>query len=274
MAKVSPANFGARASARFTDDSSVDFHADLEGRKSKRRERRAPNSSGVSVIIPAFNAERYLAAAIGSVLAQTVCPAEIIVVDDGSADGTASIAGQFGPPVTCHRRTHSGIAATRNSGIGAAQGNWLAFLDADDLWTPDKLERQLAAAEKDRALEIIFGGIRQFVSPELSGADQLRLAAPLAISTAPHVGTLLARRTVVARVGRFDETLKLGEFIDWFARARDLGVRMLTVPEIVLQRRRHLANTTLQQKDSLTEMVVVMKRVLDRRRQISNSIPP
>jgi glycosyltransferase involved in cell wall biosynthesis len=225
-----------------------------------------------SVIIPAFNAERYLAAAVESVLAQTVRPREIVVVDDGSADRTARIAEQFGAPVICLRRPHGGIAAARNFGVGAARGNWLAFLDADDLWTPEKLERQRAAAGKIRALEIIFGGIRQFVSPELSHVDQFRLAAPQAGSAAPHAGTMLARRAVFERVGPFDESLKLGEFIDWFARASDLGVRMTILPEIVLQRRRHPASTTLRQKDSLTEMAVVMKHVLDRRRQISTSL--
>jgi glycosyltransferase involved in cell wall biosynthesis len=225
-----------------------------------------------SVIIPAFNAERYLEAAIESVQAQTVHPSEIIVVDDGSTDRTAKIAEQFGLPVICHRQAHGGIAAMRNFGVSVARGNWLAFLDADDLWTPEKLERQLAAAENDRAPEIIFGGVRQFVSPELSREDQLRLATPLAVSAAPHAGTMLARRAVFSRVGPFDETLKLGEFIDWFARATDLGVRMMTVPEIILQRRRHLASTTLRQKDSLPEMALVMKRVLDRRRQILTSL--
>lgn len=235
---------------------------------------RLATSNEVSVIIPAFNAGSYLAAAIESVLAQTFPPGEIIVVDDGSTDGTAKIAEQFGAPVICHRRAHNGIAATRNFGIRVARGIWLAFLDADDLWMPDKLERQLAAAEQDDAREIIFGGVRQFISPELEGAASARLAAPLAVSAAPHAGTMLARRAVFARAGLFDETLKLGEFIDWFARAADLGVGMTTVPEIILQRRRHRDNTTLRQKDSLPDMVMVMKRVLDRRRQVSNTIPP
>jgi glycosyltransferase involved in cell wall biosynthesis len=227
----------------------------------------------ISVIIPAFNAERYLAAAIASVLAQTVRPAEIIVVDDGSTDRTANIAEQFGAPVTCHRQPHRGIAATRNSGINAARGNWLAFLDADDLWTCEKLERQLAAAKNDGALEMIFGGVRQFVSPELGREEQLRLAAPPATSAAPHAGALLARRAIFERVGLFDETLKVGEFIEWFARAQDAGARVATLPEIVLERRRHPASTTLRQKNSLSDMTVAMKRILDRRRK-SVSVPP
>lgn len=219
----------------------------------------------VSVVIPAFNAERYLAAAVESVLAQTYPASEIIIVDDGSTDRTAGIAEQFGGPVISHRRAHSGIAATRNFGVRVAGGSWLAFLDADDLWVREKLERQITAARQTAALEIIFGGTEQFVSPELDSEAQARLTAPVAVSAAPHAGTMLARREVFARVGPFDEALKIGEFIDWFARAGDLGLQITTLPEIILHRRRHLTNTTL--KNSLTDLAMVMKRVLDRRRQ-------
>ena len=221
----------------------------------------------ISVIIPAFNAERYLAEAIASVLAQTARVSEVIVVDDGSTDRTASIAEESGPPVSCHRRPHGGIAAARTFGIGRARGNWLAFLDADDLWTREKLELQLAAAGHDGALEIIFGGVRQFVSPELNGEAQTRLASPLADSAAPHIGTMLARRAAFERVGWLDEALRIGEFIEWFARAQDAGLRMTTLPEIVLQRRRHPASTTAKHKDSLVHLTTAMKRILDRRRQ-------
>ncbi|HEY5296292.1 MAG TPA: glycosyltransferase family A protein [Verrucomicrobiae bacterium] len=225
------------------------------------------STNEVSVVIPAFNAERYLAAAVESVLAQTFLPLEILVVDDGSTDATPKSAEPFGGKIIYLRRPHSGISATRNCGIKAARGNWLAFLDADDLWTREKLESQLAVAEKNRALEIIFGGIQQFVSPELNRAGQMKLSAPLETSMAPHVGTMLVRTTVFERVGLFDETLNVAEFIEWFARAQDAGVSLTTLPEIVLKRRRHLTNTTLRQKNSLTDMTFAMKRILDRRRQ-------
>ncbi len=240
----------------------------------KRATQLASPAFDVSVVIPAFNAARHLGEAIESVLAQTVRPTEIIVVDDGSTDDTKKIAESFGGAVVCHHKQHSGIAATRNFGIRVALGNWLAFLDADDLWTREKLEWQLAAAKKNDALEIIFGGTRQFVSPELTPEDQLRLAAPLETSAAPHVGTMLARRAIFDRLGLFDSSLKMGEFIDWYARARDAGVPMTTLPEIILRRRRHPANTTLLQKDSLTDLAVAMKRILDRRRQSTASIQP
>jgi glycosyltransferase involved in cell wall biosynthesis len=221
----------------------------------------------ISVIIPAFNAGRYLAAAIESVRVQSFPPMEIIVVDDGSTDDTAAIAEAFGAPVVCHRRPHGGIAATRNFGVGGARGDWTAFLDADDLWVPEKLAWQLALAEKAPDAQLIFGATQQFVSPELAAGEQSRLATPLAKSSAPHIGTMLARREVFAQVGWFDPALQVGEFIEWFARAQDAGVPMATLPEVILQRRRHLTNTTLQQKAALPDLASAMKKILDRRRQ-------
>ena len=98
----------------------------------------------ISVIIPAYNAGRYLAEAIQSVLAQTLSVHEIIVADDGSADNTAAVALSFPAPVRYHLNPHEGTAAARNQGVRVAQGEWLAFLDADDLWQPDKLAAQMA----------------------------------------------------------------------------------------------------------------------------------
>ena len=225
----------------------------------------------ISVIIPAYNAAPYLAAAIDSVLAQTVRSAEVIVVDDNSTDETGEIARQYSASVNCQGRppgAERGISAARNHGLGLARGDWLAFLDADDLWTPRKLEWQCAA--ENRGAEIIFGGVEQFISPELGRADQLRLTPPLDATAVPHAGTMLVRREVFERIGLFDEALKMSEFIDWFARARDAGVRMKTLPEILMRRRRHLAHTSLREKNHAAELALVLKRSLDRRRQSAN----
>ncbi len=223
----------------------------------------------VSVIIPVFNAELYLAAAIESVLAQTIPPAEIIIVDDNSTDGSRAVAASFTPRVTCHQRAPGeirGISAARNHGIGLAREEWLAILDADDLWLPRKLEQQCAAAEQNPQMEIFFGGVEQFISPELDRANELRLAPPLETTAVPHAGTMLVRRRVFDRVGLFDCALKMSEFIDWFARARDLGVPMMSGPEIFM-RRRHLSHTSFRQKAHVAELAVVLKRSLNRRRE-------
>lgn len=228
------------------------------------------SSLKISVIIPAYNAEAYLAAAIESVLQQTVCPAEVIVVDDNSTDRTSEIARRFGSAVNYQRRppeAERGISAGRNYGIGLAREEWLAFLDADDLWTPHKLEWQCAAAKQNEGVGIFFGGVEQFISPELDRVDELRLAPPLDTTAVPHAGSMLVRREIFDRVGLFDCTLKMSEFIDWFARARDLSIPMISLPQILMRRRRHLTHTSLRQKDHLIELAAVLKRSLDRRRQ-------
>jgi glycosyltransferase involved in cell wall biosynthesis len=100
----------------------------------------------VSVIIPAYNAEAFIADAVSSALEQTYRDLEVIVVDDGSTDGTLARLAGFGDRIRVHQQPNRGVAMARNTGVGLARGGWIAFLDADDLWLPHKLERQLASA--------------------------------------------------------------------------------------------------------------------------------
>jgi len=226
----------------------------------------------VSVIIPAFNAGRYLAAAIESVLAQTLPHAEVIVVDDGSTDESAKAANSFGARVHYEKRIHAGTAAARNHGISVARGGWLAFLDADDLWLREKLAAQFAELEKDPAFEMIFCGVEQFFSPELDEAARGKLVMAVTKSAAPHCGTMLVRREVFQRVGLFNVDLRIAEFIDWFARAQDAGVKMTTVARPLMRRRWHLANTTRRDKaGSYSQLPEILKQALDRRRRQSVS---
>lgn len=101
-----------------------------------------PAPVSVAVIIPVYNGENYLAETLASVLAQTALPKEILVIDDGSTDGTAELARSFGPRVTVISRPNSGVGNARNFGASLATADWLAFLDHDDLWEPENLERQ------------------------------------------------------------------------------------------------------------------------------------
>src|SRR5262249_4642642 len=115
----------------------------------------------VSVIIPAFNCEAYLAEAIESALGQTYLPAEVIVIDDGSTDGTAAVAQSFGSPVRYDYQDHNGIGTGRTRGAELATGDLLASLDADDRWVADKLEMQLGAWQANPGVDMIFGQARQ-----------------------------------------------------------------------------------------------------------------
>lgn len=115
----------------------------------------------VSVIIPVYNGERYLAEAINSALVQTVQPREVIVVDDGSNDATNNIAAEFQEAINLVRQENQGVAAARNRGAGIAKGDFLAFLDADDVWMPEKLEAQLALFAQEQQLGLVHCGVRE-----------------------------------------------------------------------------------------------------------------
>ncbi len=231
-------------------------------------------ASSVSAIIPVFNTARYLAEAIGSVLAQSLPPGEILVMDDGSTDDSAAVAESFGGRLRVHRLPHGGISATRNAGLARARGEWLAFLDADDVWMPDKLERQLELARAQPETDLVFGAVEEFISPDLSDEERRRVAVPDLPSRAPHCGSMLARRSVFERIGGFDTRLQVGDFIDWFARARDLGLRVGTLPQVLLRRRVHRNNTTRREKHNFAELAGVLKKSLDRRRQQNVNHPP
>src|SRR3954451_21402394 len=180
--------------------------------------------------------ERYLRGAIESALAQTRAPHEVIVVDDGSTDGTAAVAGSFGGGLLLVEQRPLGLGAARNTALAAASGEFAGYLDADDLWDPRKLEVQLAAFERDPSLDLVFGHMRRFAdgTPE-------ELSEPVA---APYGGTLLFRRSAAGRVGPFPTDVRVGEFLDWTLRARDLGLRETILPDVLTLRREHAANIT------------------------------
>jgi glycosyltransferase involved in cell wall biosynthesis len=220
----------------------------------------------VTAIVPAYNAERYLADALDSVFAQGHSPLEVIVVDDGSTDGTAAVADSYTPRVELLRQANAGAGAARNHGLAAARGDYVAFHDADDLWTEGKLSAQLDRLVADPSLDLVFGHVRNFVSPNLSPAQAARLFCPPETQPGYSAACLLARRSAFERVGPFREDVDLGEFIDWMARAREHGLRDALLPETVLLRRLHGSNTGIRQRDSRSDFALVVKQALDRRR--------
>src|SRR5437016_2593583 len=200
----------------------------------------APPAPKVSVVIPAFNAARYLPQTLASILRESAAAGaghalEIIVVDDASTDATADVAAAHaGAGVRYLRRaTQGGIGAARNGGIALARGKYLAFLDADDLWPRGRLDALMAVLEGATDARFAFGQIRHFLCPQISPDLRRRLHCPAGPQPGYCVGAMLLRREDFQRVGPFDETLKVGEFIEWFARARDLGLVPVMIEEVV-----------------------------------------
>jgi glycosyltransferase involved in cell wall biosynthesis len=221
----------------------------------------------ISVMIGVYNAERYLAEAIDSVLAQEYRPLELIVVDDGSDDGSDEVARSYGDRLTYARQENAGNGAARNHAVRLAAGDVYAFLDADDRFVPGKLERQFAALAADPSLDMVFGHVREFVSPEVTAAERatVRPPAPQPLPW-PAPNLMLIRRESFERVGPFSEEVKVGVTVDWYARASEAGLRSAMLPEVVLERRLHLTNNGLRERDSRQQYLHVLKAALDRRR--------
>ncbi len=220
----------------------------------------------VSVIVPCYNAAAYLPAALASLLAQRPAVWEVIVIDDGSSDDSAAIAAGFGAPVRCHRQDNQGIAAARNHGLRLAGGDWIAFLDADDLWPADSLGLRLRELAARPDLDGVYGLVEAFASPELSVADLLTLQVPPISQAGRLAGALLLRRQVFARVGDFDSGFAVGETMDWIARAEEKGVALGQVDGVVLRRRIHSANTVRKTERLHADYLRLLRASLLRRR--------
>lgn len=220
----------------------------------------------VSTIIPAYNAERYLAETLESVLGQMLVPRQIIVVDDGSSDRTAKIARGVAA-VTVMRTGHAGLGAALNTGLAAADEEFVALVDADDLWPPDKLEEQVRLMRRPNAPDILFGHVLSFHSPDISEELRRRIHCPAAPQPGYCTGTMLARRDVFDRVGAFDTQLRVGQFIDWYNRAIDRGLTHEMHGDVWLRRRLHGGNISWRADEARSDFVRLAKAALDRRRQ-------
>ena len=181
----------------------------------------------VSVIIPAYNCACYLPCCIESVLGQTYRDLEVIVVDDGSIDDTESVLERFAPKVRYLKSCHKGAAAARNQGIMASDGDYIAFLDADDWWEPEKIEAQVAELEKDDEVDLVYSDMCVHYDDGKTVPSFLK-NRPVAASgyVFDHLvqsqfifpSTVLIRRTCIQQVGLFDESMLSLEDCEFFLR--------------------------------------------------------
>jgi glycosyltransferase involved in cell wall biosynthesis len=220
----------------------------------------------ISVIIPVFNGAKYLGGAIESVLAQNDFRLDVIIVDDGSTDDTAKVSKSYGSSVRYYYQMNAGPAAARNYGITSARGEYFAFLDADDLWTADKTRRQWLEFEAKPELDMVFSHIENFYSPDLTQAEKDQIDIPVIIMPGYHAGAMLIKKAVFLAVGLFKNELRIGEFIDWYARAQELNLNSIMLPDILMKRRIHRTNLGISQRDQRSGYVHALKAALDRRR--------
>lgn len=221
----------------------------------------------ISVVIPAFNAEKYLGEALESVWRQTCQPMEVVVIDDGSTDGTSDVLEANADRVRYHRQENQGICAARNAGINEAKGDVIAFLDSDDLWTDDSLEVRAAVLEANPEMDGVVGMVEQFISPDIPDEQKARYVAPPETRVGRLAGAMLLRRRAFGKAGMFDPEVKMGDTMEWVLRADRAGVTIKPVQSLVLRRRIHGKNFMVQNQGDQAGYLKVLKAHLDRQRE-------
>lgn len=230
----------------------------------------APRPS-LSVIIPAHNAERFLREALDSVFAQEIAEPEVVVVDDGSTDATASVAEGYGRGVRVFRQPASGSARARNTGLDATHGDLIAFLDADDLWVPEKTRLQLQALDAHPEAGLVFSDMVGFRGDRTEETTYFRqrgftgACTPTSIFLHDMISTptVILRRSCLRAAGRFDESLPIGQDTDlWFRIA--LAHPFVVVDRPLVRRRFHDTNVTRHSRLLARCVVDVWGRYKDR----------
>lgn len=219
----------------------------------------------VSVIIPVYNAGKYLRESLESVFAQTCQPFEIIAINDGSTDNSLEILNEFSSELRIISRENRGVCATLNEALDLAKGELITFQDADDRWVTNKLEKQLEFLNANPEKDACFGMVKQFISPELPDEVKSTISCPDEIQRGILKITLMIRREALDKVGLFDEQMHRGDFIDWFARAEELGITYEVLPELLAYRRLHRGGLSSQHQHE-KDLIRIAKAALDRRR--------
>lgn len=211
----------------------------------------------VSIVIPCYNCRGYVGAAIESALTQTYAPCEVIVIDDGSSDGSLEVIESFGPRIVWRAKANVGANAARNDGLELARGEFIQFLDGDDVLHPTAVAARMARFEDD--VDAVFGD-REWIDETGAPSGEYRryldfgwppadLDAYLAASTSIQTSELLHRRDNLYRVGGFDEAIPKLQDTEFHLRLHLCGHRIRHLPEVVVQIRRHQGESRISNTD-------------------------
>ena len=219
----------------------------------------------VSVIIPVFNGERFLAQALGSVFAQDHRPLEVIVIDDGSTDASAAVARSF-DEVILIQQGNGGPAAARNAGLSRATGSLFTFLDADDQMAPGRLTTQVEHLRTHPDIGCVIMKQELLLEPGMTVPSWVRpLGAPDDVVGGLMV-TAMVRVEAAQLVGGFDPSYRVCEDVDWLFRLREAGVELEILPAVGVLRRIHRDNASHQVSAMRSALTRVVRERLERSR--------
>jgi glycosyltransferase involved in cell wall biosynthesis len=224
----------------------------------------------VSVIIPVYNGESFLARALRSAFDQDYRPLEVIVVDDGSTDATARIAMDW-PEVRYFYQSNQGHGTAKNKGIEKSRGEFLAFLDADDWWAPNKLRLQIDSLDAHPQVGYVIAHMKTILEPGTKAPPGFRPEFLQQDSPAFLPSALLVRRTIISTVGMFDPAFEHGNDSDWFFRSQDMGISRMILPDVLLYKSIHGKNESNHTEAMRDDMFRVIRASLQRKRMKTDS---
>lgn len=226
-----------------------------------------PASTGmVSCIIPAYNAARFLEEAVASIAEQNIAPLEVIVADDGSTDHTAAVARAIdSADVRVVQQQNAGSASARNLGLSLARGEFIALLDADDIWLPGKLSSQLAVFAEHPGVGACTTLMQNFWEAQFSheAEQNPHLVAPQPGAASTFVG----RRCAFEAIGGFDPSIRYRDLQEWLLRAKFAGWQLHTIQEVLVRRRIHGDNDSRRRVTGQAELLDLAIQALARKRK-------
>lgn len=225
----------------------------------------------ISVIMAAYNRQKYVIEAIESVLSQNV-ELELIIIDDGSTDNTKPLIESYieqhnlREKIRLYTQKNQGWAAAQNYAMSYANGDYFAFIDSDDIWLPNKLAQQYKLLSEQTDLDMVFGHVQQFISPELTTQEQQKIYCPAIKQPGLLSVGMCIKRSAFYKVGEFNSKWQKGSFIDWFARAQEQSLKYSVLDDVVFKRRLHTSNLANVKHSSNLDYVRLLKEKLNRQR--------
>jgi glycosyltransferase involved in cell wall biosynthesis len=225
----------------------------------------------VTVLIGVYNGEKYLAEAIETVIAQNCDSIEIMVINDGSTDGTEEVIKSYGSKVRHLSQSNLGQPSALNLGLSQVQSPYIAFLDADDLYLPDRILLQVEFLEDNPHVDFVFGSVEQFFCSTLSLEEREKWICPRGITSGYLAAAGLFRKECFERVGPFNEEYRIGSFIDWYMRSQERGLKAGLMSDLVLRRRIHGNNIGMNSPNAKQSYVQIVTAALKRRQLVGRA---
>ena len=223
-----------------------------------------------TAIVPVYNSERYLENTLQSIFSQDYQPIEVIVVDDGSTDGSAKIAKSF-KNIKYFYQTNQGPSAARNTGITISQGEFISFLDSDDMWMPDKLSLQISYLLNHPGVGFVVAHRRMLLEQGIKKPLWYKEHIFQKDSVCFGASAMVAWSNTFKEVGLYNPSYRFGENAEWLTRAKDAGVRYAILPETLLISRVHDKNLTHNLDEMRPNILKALKASIDRQR--SRNVP-